>query len=575
MRLVVFLFVYMVALTGGAAFAQDRWIQIEAQPSLSEGEARARAYAGVFPNVAGFRMNTGWYAVALGPYEPLEADQQLRLLKGERLIPSDSYIAFPSSFTQQFWPVGAPAPAPEATTEVIAAPEPILPSLLPDETPAEARRSEALLSSDERMFLQEALQWGGYYTSAIDGSFGAGTRRSMAAWQTAQGYESTGILTTAQRLDLTRGYTAEREALGLKTVLEEKAGIEIPLPLALVEFERYRAPFVQYREKDGSGFRVMLISQKGDTTTLAGLYDVMQTLEIVPVSGERKLNRTSFVLTGQNAKLHSHTEVSQSDGALKGFTLIWRPEDAAQARKVLDAMKAGFKPAGAAVLDDSVGQSSEDHAGLMAGLEIRKPVLSRSGFWLNGQGLVATTDEVLASCARITLDSGPEAEVAHVDEASGLVILKPNGTLSPSTSATLALHAGRIGSEIAVAGYSYGDALDAAVLSFGTLADTRGLGGEDALTRLTVSTLEGDAGGPVLDHTGQVIGMLLPRSSSGNRTLPADVSMALDADAIQSVVTGAGLAEAKPAALSTPATMAPEDLAILGRDMTVLVSCWN
>ncbi|MEZ5869689.1 MAG: peptidoglycan-binding domain-containing protein [Defluviimonas denitrificans] len=62
-----------------------------------------------------------------------------------------------------------------------------LPAVLPDETPAEARRSEALLTGDDRKELQEALQWYGHYAGAIDGAFGPGTRRSMAEWQTAEG----------------------------------------------------------------------------------------------------------------------------------------------------------------------------------------------------------------------------------------------------------------------------------------------------------------------------------------------------------------------------------------------------
>ena len=38
---------------------------------------------------------------------------------------------------------------------------------------------------------------------------------------------------------------------------------------------------------DGSGVRVLLISQSGDQGTLFGLYDIMQTLEIVPMEGPR------------------------------------------------------------------------------------------------------------------------------------------------------------------------------------------------------------------------------------------------------------------------------------------------
>ena len=583
MRLAALVIGLVMSLAPALAFAQQAWVQIEAQPTLREGEERARAYSGVFPNVNGFVMSTGWYAIALGPFPAEEAERQLRLLKGERLIPRDSYVALGDRFQSQFWPVGARLGAPQpqtgetVTTGVLPEATDPLTSILPDETPAEARRSEALLTREERERLQEALKWHDFYAGAIDGAFGRGTRASMAAWQTSRGHEPTGILTTAQRSDLIEGYETERAELGLETVTETEARIEIPLPLALVEFDRYQPPFVHYREKGESGFSVLLISQKGDQATLSGLYDVMQTLEIVPLEGERGLNRTSFVLTGKSDKIQSHTEVMLKGGAIKGFTLAWRPEDGKRATKVLEAMRAGFRPLDDGVLDDSLGQPlAEDHAGLLSGLEVRRPERSRSGFWLDRTGLVATTDEVLGECGRITLDGGTDAEVAFRDAERGLAILKPLAPVAPRIHARLAERTPRIGSEIAVAGFPYEDALDAAALSFGSLADTRGLGGEENLNRLSVTTLPGDAGGAVLDASGQVIGMLMPRKADSGRILPDDVALALDAGAISAALADGGLASPEPAGLSdTPAPMAPEDLVGLGRDLAVLVSCWN
>ena len=48
------------AALGGAGSAQDRvWVQVEAQPTLREAEDRARAYAGAFPDVSGYRLRSG------------------------------------------------------------------------------------------------------------------------------------------------------------------------------------------------------------------------------------------------------------------------------------------------------------------------------------------------------------------------------------------------------------------------------------------------------------------------------------------------------------------------------------
>ncbi|MCB2130343.1 MAG: trypsin-like peptidase domain-containing protein [Rhodobacteraceae bacterium] len=560
------------------AFAQDRWVQIEAQPTLRQAEERTRAYAALFPNTQGYAMTTGWYAIVLGPYSPAEADRQLAQLRSERLIPADSYISFGDKFASRFWPVGLP----ETTAEPAAtdtAP-PVLPqSNLPDETPAEARRSEALLSPEERMELQEALQWEEHYAGAIDGAIGPGTRRSMADWQTHMGYEATGILTTAQRSEIVSHYREEKAALGLQTVIEQEAGIEITLPTALVEFDRYDPPFVHYRARNGSGIRVLLISQDGDMTTLSGLYTAMQSLEIVPIEGDRQLRRTDFVLTGQNANLRSHSEAALSDGHIKGFSLIWEPKADATAERILAAMAASFRPAGSQVLAPGLGEPlSENRADLMSGLEIRKPKISRSGFYVGSDGLVATTAEVLDGCARITLDDLTVATVASRDDAAGIALLQPEKPLSPRATATFSTGLARPNTEIALAGFSYGDALDAAAISFGTLAGMNGLNGEPDLARLSVAALPGDAGGPVLDGHGMVLGMLLPRGTgAAGRVLPDDTGLALQSSVISrqigALLPAGGTKEST--GQDSPTTLTPEALTMLGRDLTVLVSCWD
>ena len=88
----------------------------------------------------------------------------------------------------------------------------------PDETKAEARDSEALLLPEDRMALQTALQWFGFYAGAIDGDYGPGTRKSMAAWQEAQGVDATGVLTTRQRAALLGAYQEQMAVYGFASV---------------------------------------------------------------------------------------------------------------------------------------------------------------------------------------------------------------------------------------------------------------------------------------------------------------------------------------------------------------------
>lgn len=588
MKRMIFLLSLMATLTIGAgARAQDQiWLQIEAQPTLREAEDRARAYTGAFPDVVGFQLNTGWYAITLGPYAPEAGAAKLAAMKSERLVPGDSFIAFPGSFRRQFWPVAATGstlptinatPTPETVTEPLRAPEiiaaPVAPIGLPDETPAEARRSESALSREDREALQTALQWFGFYTSTIDGAFGPGTRAAMAAWQEANAADPSGILTSAQRATLLAGYGRAQAELGLQLVSEPEAGIEITLPLALVGFDHYAPPFVHFTERNGSGVSVVLISQPGDQSSLFGLYDTLQTLSMMPLAGARERGERSFFITGQSATLESHTYAELSNGMIKGYMLTWKPQDGERMARVLATMQKSFRPTGERALDPGlVPLSEETRRGLLSGLEVRRPTLSRSGFYVDAAGMVLTTPEATQSCGRITLDGDTEADVILSDAAFGIALLRPRKALAPRAIAELLTTSSRIGGEVAVSGYSYEGALNAPTLTFGTLEDTAGLQGEAGLNRLSLEALPGDVGGPVFDATGAVLGMLLPRPAQGTRQLPTDVNFAASASVLATVLAQAGIT---PTASSRQAAMAPEDLSMTAGGMTVLVSCWN
>lgn len=570
-------FVISLLMLARVASAQEQqvWIQIEAQPNLAEAQERIRDYAPSLADLNGFAMDGGWYALALGPYSRTDADQVLRVLRREGQIPRDSYIAFSSGYGQQFWPIGVteqatvpPAPAAEeASTAEAIPPQPVV----PDETKAEARRSEQRLTRDERKELQSMLQWAGFYTSAIDGAFGRGTRRSMAAWQQANGFEETGVLTTGQRQMLLQQFNAVLEGLDLQQVEDTTAGISMQLPLGAVRFDKYEAPYAQF---NATGFvpeaRVLLISQPGDKRTLFGLYDIMQTLEIVPLEGKRERGKSSFLLTGSNDRFTSHTQAALKDGEIKGFTLIWPTGDEERRARVLGAMQESFARL-SGVMNAAAGTNNTQRIDLLSGLQIRKPRVARSGFFVDGAGTVVTSLDAVNTCTRITLEDGVMAEVIGTDAALGLAALKPVEALAPSEVAQLQRATPRLQSDVAVAGYSYGGALGAPTMTFGTLADIAGLAGEQELTRLALAAQPGDTGGPVFDAGGAVMGMLLPRTS-GAQQLPQDVSFAVDATAIEEFLTGLGVT---PAATDALVNMAPEDLTAKATQLTVLVNCWD
>jgi len=584
-------------LIGGAAFAQETrvWVQVEAQPTLGEAQERVRAYAGEFEDVAGYYLESGWYGIVLGPYSEADARALLNRLLAQGEIPDDSFLAFGNSFEQQFWPIGTGAaldvqPLPEsdgtegsaagdateataasAEVEVVAEPEPV-PEPEPDETVSEARESEAALSGAEKELLQTALAWAGFYDGAIDGLYGAGTRASMEAWQAANGYDATGVLTTRQRAALIGAYNAVLEGLDLQIVRDDATGIEMQIPTGVVSFAAYEPPFARYDATgEVSGAQVLLISQPGDQNRLFGLYEILQTLTIVPENGPRERTDDAFTIEGSDGRIVSYTEVTLADNEIKGFTLVWPAGDEERRTRLLETMRASFTRL-PGTLDPSLARPTEDQAvDLISGLEVRQPKLSRSGFFIDDQGTVLTTVEAVEACEYVTLDSVHRAQVALIDERLGMAVLRPETALSPLGVAVFQSGVPRLQAEVAVSGYPYGGVLSRPALTFGRLADIRGLHGEDEVKRLDLVAQEGDAGGPVFDNTGAVLGMLLPPDLDGGQLLPPEVRLIVDAEAIIASLGGAGITVGTTDSM---AFMPPETLTREASGMTVLVSCW-
>jgi hypothetical protein len=591
--------VLAVAMAGwaGPGGAQDAgpqvWIQIEARNTLSATEDRLRDWSSTLPDVTGFALASGWYAVALGPFSPDQAAARLAELRAAGAIPRDSFIADGRVYRAQVWPAGAapaapalapaaPAPAEPAApappaTAAAPAPEaaPAAPPPPPAETLAEARRAESALSREERQDIQRALQWFGVYAAAIDGAFGPGTRSAISAWQTAQGGEPNGVLFTDQRATLLDAWQSEVAAIGLDTRRDEEAGIEVQLPLGLVGFDRYTPPFAQYGERDGSGMQVWLISQPGDQDALYGLYDLIQSLAVMPADGPRDRRPRGFEITGRNADIETYATANLLQGRILGYLVTARTADAARTTRILQAMKASFRPFGERALDPGLVPLDEaTKAGLLAGVTVKRPERAGSGFFADAQGLVLTALANVADCTRITLDAGTEASVLAQDAAAGVALLRPRAPLAPKGHALLAAAMPAPGAGVAVAGYSFGLDLPLPSMTFGTFDAPTGLDGAADRVRLTLPAMAGDAGGPVLGPDGTVIGVLQPAQADPVRVLPAGVGFATPMPALVAALTAQGATLPAPAA-PVPGQMAPEDLTALGTAMAVQVACWK
>lgn len=573
-----------------SANAQDNfWVQIEAGQTLRSTQESAREYARRLDDIHGYYITDGFYGIFIGPFNEADAQAARERLLAQNAIPRDSFVYNGRWLRQQFWPIGGGTPTPATVPEAPTPPPPARPPAevadpgvgrLPadpplnanDETLDEARASEAALDPSEKEELQEALQWAGFYTAAIDGSFGRGTRAAMQAWQEANNMDPTGVLTTRQRGVLIRQFNQVLRGLNLRLVRDDASGIQMDIPTDAVSFAEYRPPFVRF---EASGYvdeaLVLFISQSGHEGRLIGLYEVMQVLQIIPPQGPRSITPEGFQIEGIGNGIHSYTTVSLQDGEIKGFTLVWPEGDEARRSRMLKIMQDSFELL-PGTLDPAIVPASEDQAiDMVAGLAVRQPRLSRSGFYVDNAGTVVTTSEVLDSCTDLTFDRETPAETIVNDTDLGITVLRPAEALTPIGTAAFQTAVPRLQDQIAVAGYPFNGVLNAPTLTFGQVVDIRGLTGDDSIKRLSILPQPSDAGGPVFDESGAVLGMLLPRQDGNTRVLPPEVNFSVDATEILDLLADQDIT-AQTIGLSR--AISPVALTRRAANITVLVSCW-
>ena len=573
-----------MALIAGASVAQDmRWIQIEAQPSLLEAETRARIYAQEFPDTQAHSIGSGWYAITLGPLPEDQADLRMSQLRARAAIPRDSFLATGANYRQRIYPIGptptAVTPAQTAKADVVqeeaaqvsvsetvesAAPEPSI--TVHDETLSEARASEGLLSSEEKMDLQRYLQWAGYYNSTIDASIGRGTRRAMAAWQTDNGYEDTGVLTTAQRQRLRAQYFAIFDGLGLETHRDLEAGISIDLPKEVVAFDAYAAPLAHFKSQETSSpAHVFLISAAGNRGDLAAIYGVLPTLSIVPMNIEKSLNKDRFVITGAGTTTRTFITASHASGEIKGFGLIWPNQNEEQFDRLVVHMRKSFDTF-SGTLDPSLSVAINDPE-TEFGVAIRKPAFVKSAVFVSDQGHAITDTSDLEQCSALTIGGTYDAEIIARSE-TGAGLLSPKSDFNPISYAKLG-NAVRKGDKTFLSSYPYGGRLGLASVTQATVAETSDLSGNTEKFRLDFLAEPGDFGGAILDQSGNLTGILVSQDDTG-RVLPKNVNFAAASDALASMMQSAGLR------LSSGKTQRLDDMALIASAQNILtpIECW-
>jgi peptidoglycan hydrolase-like protein with peptidoglycan-binding domain len=569
------IFIFIFVIWGYSAMGQlapDRyvWIQIEAQPNRAAAMARIKTYKQEISNVVGFEIEGGWFGIALGPYKSDAADTLLAKLKKSELIPRDSFVARGVTYGRQFYAPRSSIPK-LATAQSLTETKTDLETELSGTDNLELTKiSENALTFDEKRYLQRALAWASHYQGKIDGLYGPETRRAMKDWQIENKYPKTGVMTPSQRGIILNNFTPVMTRLNLAPVTNLRAGITLLVPRGIMGSAQYDAPFVRFEATDTSNTQIILISQVGDAKRLRALFEVIQTLNIVPKGGALKLDEAGFSIETSNNELFTTGFAKLIDGEIKGAILVWPTKDEAQRLRLKEQIFGSFDSFKGVLPEAEFFETGLLPKDILSGLQIRQPIFARSGIFLNAQGMVLTASQDLEICGSIEVGFGTQVKIKASN--SYVTVLSPMENISPPAISSFQLGPLKAPRRITAGGYSYGGSLGSPTLTRGLLQDLKDLANDRNISRLEINTLPGDAGGPIYNSGGAVIGILLPKREDPNRQLPDDVHFAANLDLIISLLDEENIQ------LSSTETKVHSDLVNLSKtakNSIALVKCWE
>ena len=579
--LMALMLTYAQVASSQSAAPRQVWIQLETRLHLEDSLDSIKIYARDLTNVNGFEIDGGWFGVAIGPYAPEQADANLQKLRAEGNIPRTSFTTTGASYGARFYPPAltaepsttnatiqntAPRTTPSSASEEEAVTEPPISAA---EQLAQTKASEQAMTNAEKKYLQRALAWAGFYDSAIDGLYGRGTRAAMKGWQSVNGYDASGVLTTTQRAQIISEYQFLLAGLGFEEVVDVQAGIALRLPSALLAPVSYDPPFATYAAKDTGLAQVILISQRGDRARLAALYEVMQTLNILPKTGPRNLAKSSFTIEAYDDRLHSTAFATLRDGDIKGLIFVWPRGDTARRARVKEEIFTSFTPLSSTLGEAPILGTNLKPQGSLGGLTIRKPSLTQSGVFISQEGHILTAARDFSECGHLELQDGLALGVTI--QNAELAVLAPKQDAAPPSIGRFETQRPYAPQHVALGGYSYGGKLGAPSITMGQLQALTDLAGRTGVARLELDSLPGDIGGPIYDQHGSVIGILLPPPPQGSRQLPANVQFMANWPLIfETFIAANATADTETETVK----LEPVDLANLAQNTVALISCW-
>lgn len=199
-----------------------------------------------------------------------------------------------------------------------------------------------------------------------------------------------------------------------------------------------------------------------------------------------------------------------------------------------------------------------------------------SGFYVTSDGYLVTNAHVVSGCTSVVTALNEKLDVRAVDEVSDLALLKLAQGVSPAYARLRGDRGVRLAETVMVLGFPLFEMVSTDMnATIGNVSALTGIGGDRGRFQISAAVQPGNSGGPVIDLSGNVIGVVVSRLREGamlERTgaLPQNVNFAISLGTLQAFLDAEGV-DYKASPVGEARDQA--SLATEGRRYTALVRC--
>ncbi len=198
-----------------------------------------------------------------------------------------------------------------------------------------------------------------------------------------------------------------------------------------------------------------------------------------------------------------------------------------------------------------------------------------TGFIVSADGYILTNNHVVAGCAEVRIKPLVVPVVARNEERD-LALLKVSANFN--RFATFRSSDIRKGETVVVAGFPLPGVLASDLkVTTGTVNGLAGPGNDKTLLQLSAPVQKGNSGGPLLDLSGHVVGVVLGKLDAlklarATGDIPQNVNFAIKGNVARNFLAANGI---EPVTARSGKNLAPADVAERAQFYTALIECWK